>query len=311
VAVDAWGRAYRLGGDEFCVLVDAGPDDAGRIVAGASAALTEHGRGFVVRASHGVVFLPEEADEPSAAMQIADQRLYGSKGARRNSAVGEQTRDVLLQVLQERQPALQEHMHEVALLAVEVGREMALSPEVLGDMARAAELHDVGKMAVPEEILDKRGPLDPVELAFIRQHTIVGERILRAAPALAAVARLVRSSHETWDGSGYPDGLSGEQIPLASRIIAACDAFHAMTRDRAYVAAMSREQALAELRRCAGTHFDPAVVEVLCAQLEGRRAAAPAPEPEWEPGPDPDLGDPTPLDPTIGDGLGQPIPLGD
>jgi diguanylate cyclase (GGDEF)-like protein len=305
-AVDAWGRAYRLGGDEFCVLVEAGPDEADRIVAAASAALTEHGRGFVVRASHGVVFLPEEADEPSAAMQISDQRLYGSKGARRNSAVGEQTRDVLLQVLQERQPALQDQMHEVALLAVAVGREMALPPDVLGEMARAAELHDVGKMAVPEEILDKPGPLDPVELAFIRQHTIVGERILRAAPALAAVARLVRSSHENWDGSGYPDGISGEEIPLASRIIAACDAFHAMTRERSYVSPMSRDQALAELRRCAGTHFDPAVVEVLCAQLEGSGAPAAALPPA-----DPDRGDPTPLDPTIGDALGQPLPLGD
>jgi diguanylate cyclase (GGDEF)-like protein len=306
VAVDPWGRAYRLGGDEFCALVETRSDEADRIVAAASAALTEHGRGFVVRASHGVVFLPDAASEPSAAMQIADQRLYGSKGARRNSGVGEQTRDVLLQVLQERQPMLQEQMHEVAVLAMAVGREMSLSPELLDEMARAAELHDVGKMAVPEEILNKRGPLDPVELAFIRQHTIVGERILRAAPALGAVARLVRSSHENWDGSGYPDGISGEEIPLASRIIAACDAFHAMTRERPYMGAMSREHALAELRRCAGTHFDPAVVEVLFAQLSGSRAAAAA-----VPSAHPDRGDPTPLDPTIGDGLGQPIPLGD
>jgi diguanylate cyclase (GGDEF)-like protein len=311
VAVDEWGRAYRLGGDEFCVLVEAASGEAERIVDAASAALTEHGRGFVVRASHGVVFLPDEASEPSSAMQIADQRLYGSKGARRNSAVGEQTRDVLLQVLQERQPTLQEQMHEVALLSVAVGREMALPPELLDEMARAAELHDVGKMAVPEEILNKRGPLDPVELSFIRQHTIVGERILRAAPALSGVAQLVRSSHENWDGSGYPDGIRGEEIPLASRIIAACDAFHAMTRERPYVAAVSPEQALAELRRCAGSHFDPGVVEVLCAQVEEGRAGAPGPEPEWEPRPDLDRGDPRPLDPTIGDGFGQAIPLGD
>jgi diguanylate cyclase (GGDEF)-like protein len=308
VAVDPWGRAYRLGGDEFCALVEAGAADAERIVAATSAALVEHGRGFSVRASHGIVVLPDEATDPSIAMQIADQRLYGSKGARRSSAVVQQTRDVLLQVLQERQPALQERMHEVATLAVEVGRALALMPDALDEMARAAELHDVGKMAVPEEILAKRGPLDPVELAFIRQHTIIGERILRAAPSLAPVARLVRSSHENWDGSGYPDGIHGEEIPLASRIIAACDAFHAMTRDRPYVAAMSREDAIAELRRCAGTHFDPDVVAVLCAQLE---RAAPATERAPRSRSAADLGDPLPLDPTLGDGFGSPLPLPD
>src|SRR5205807_8134148 len=101
-----------------------------------------------------------EADEPSVAMQIADQRLYGNKGARRRSAVGQQTRDVLLQVLHERQPDLHEHLHEVAVFAVAVGRKMSLLPEELDEMARAAELHDVGKMAVPDEILNKPGPLD-------------------------------------------------------------------------------------------------------------------------------------------------------
>jgi diguanylate cyclase (GGDEF)-like protein len=311
VAVEPWGRAYRLGGDEFCALVEAGAAEADRIVAATSKALVEHGRGFAVRASHGVVVMPDEATDPSTAMQIADQRLYGSKGARRSSAVGQQTRDVLLQVLQERQPVLQEQMHEVAQLAVEVGRAMALMPEALDEMARAAELHDVGKMAVPEEILGKRGPLDPVELAFIRQHTIIGERILRAAPSLAPVARLVRSSHENWDGSGYPDGISGEEIPLASRIIAACDAFHAMTRERPYVAAMSREAAIAELRRCAGTHFDPDVIEVLSARLEHGAARVAAATTEREPRAAADRADPAPLDPTLGDGWGSPLPLPD
>src|SRR5207253_8614016 len=135
-------------------------------------------------------------------------------------------------------------------------------PEELDEVARAAELHDVGKMAVPEQILNKPGPLDKGELEFIRQHTIVGERILAAAPALSPVARLVRASHENWDGSGYPDGLKGEEIPLASRIIAVCDAYHAMTSNRPYQAAVPQDEALAELRRCAGSHFDPVLVEV-------------------------------------------------
>ena len=153
---------------------------------------------------------------------------------------------------------------------------MRLTPEALDEMARAAELHDIGKMAVPDEILNKPGPLDEGELEFVRKHTIVGERILAAAPALEDVAKLVRSSHESYDGTGYPDGLAGEQIPLASRIIAVCDAFHAMTDDRPYQPAMSARDAMAELRRCKRTRFDPGVVEAICAEIEAGRVPPPA-----------------------------------
>ena len=287
-AVRPWGTAYRLGGDEFCALLHVSPNEIDAATSAASAALVEHGKGFVVGASHGIVVLPREAEDASTAMQIADQRLYGNKGARRRSAVGQQTRDVLLQVLQERQPELHEHLHEVAELALEVGREMSLLPEELDEMARAAELHDVGKMAIPDEILCKPGPLDPVELGFIRQHTIVGERMLAAAPALAPVARLVRASHENWDGSGYPDGISGEQIPLASRIIAVCDAFHAMTSERPYAAAMSEADAIAELQRCAGSHFDASVVSVFVEKIRHGRPAVAR-----------DRGTAAPIEPTI------------
>jgi diguanylate cyclase (GGDEF)-like protein len=286
LAVRAYGRAYRLGGDEFCALVRIDPRQADALLDQTSEALIERGHGFVVSASHGIVFLPLEADEPSLAMQIADQRLYGNKGSRRRQAVNQQTRDVLLQVLHERQPDLHEHLAEVAALAVAVGRKLSLLPEELDEMTRAAELHDVGKMAIPDEILNKPGPLDRVELGFVRQHTIVGERILAAAPSLSPVARIVRASHERWDGNGYPDGLRGDEIPLASRIIAACDAYKAMTTDRPYADAVPVEEALAELRRCAGSHFDPRVVEVLCAEVESRRAGQ-------------DAADPAPLDPTI------------
>jgi two-component system, cell cycle response regulator len=292
MAVSPWGRAYRLGGDEFCALVSIGEDETDVLLERTRAALTEHGQGFEVSASHGMVFLPTEADDPSLAMQIADQRLYGNKGTRRRQAVNQQTRDVLLQVLHESQPDLHEHLHEVAELALAVGRKMSLMPEELDEMARAAELHDVGKMAIPDEILNKPGPLDRVELGFIRQHTIVGERILAAAPSLSPVARIVRASHENWDGSGYPDGLDGDEIPLAARIIAACDAYHAMTSDRPYANVVPQQAALAELRRCAGTQFDPAVVEVLCAEVEG---AAPAAGVRGEQ----DVADPTPLEPTL------------
>ena len=267
-AVSAHGSAYRLGGDEFCALVHGDADQAPEVVAAAALALTEHGRGFEVAASHGVVLLPAEAADAATALQLADQRLYGNKGARRRSSIGQQTRDVLMQVLHEREPELHDHHAEVARLAAATGNKLGMLPEDVDVMVRAAELHDVGKMAVPDDILNKPGPLDTREFDFIRRHTLVGERILAAAPALQPVARIVRTSHENFDGSGYPDGLSGEEIPVGARIIAVCDAYHAMTTDRVYQPPVAPEDALAELRRCAGTHFDPRVVDVFCTAME-------------------------------------------
>ncbi len=170
---------------------------------------------------------------------------------------------MLLQILGERQPALRDHTDGVAALAQSIGQRMQLQPEELDVLVRAAEMHDIGKVAIPETILDKPGPLDADEWAFMRRHTILGERILCAAPALAPVARLVRSSHERWDGGGYPDGLAGEEIPLGSRIIFACDSFDAIVSARAYSPASSSQSAIAELERCAGSQFDPDVVEAL------------------------------------------------
>ena len=267
-AVAGCGHAYRLGGDEFCALVRTDAQGARDIVASATAALSDQGQGFQVTASHGLVQLPQEAHNPSTAMQIADQRLYGNKTARQATVVGAQARDVLMQVLHERQPDLHQHLHEVSELALAVGRRLFLSKEELEELVRAAELHDVGKMAIPDEVLGKPGPLDALEVALIRQHTLVGERILVAAPALASVAAIVRASHEKWDGSGYPDGRSGESIPLASRIILVCDAYHAMTSERPYRRQVEPAEAVRELRRCAGADFDPHVVDVMCAMVE-------------------------------------------
>ena len=286
-AVREHGRAYRLGGDEFCVTAAADATSAATVIAAATEALSEHGQGFYVTASHGLVLLPFETRDASAAMQIADQRLYGQKGSRRGSAIGQQTRDVLLQVLHARKPDLRVHLHQVAELAMIVGRKLRLSAEELDEMARAAELHDIGKMAVPDEILNKPGPLDERETEFVRQHTLVGERILAAAPALEDVAKIVRSSHESFDGSGYPDGLAGEQIPRAARVIAVCDAFHAMTDERPYQPAKSPQEAMTELRRCKGTRFDPEVVEAICSEIEVGHIPPATARPLPEPGPAP------------------------
>jgi HD-GYP domain-containing protein (c-di-GMP phosphodiesterase class II) len=254
------GVAYRLGGDEFCALLYCEPSHADIHISAAVAALTAEGEGFSVGCSYGRVAVPREADNPTYALRLADDRMYAQKGGRAGSA-RQQTHNVLLGLLRERQPELHAHLQSVGRLAVVVGRRLKMNEEELDELRRAAELHDIGKAAIPDAILSKPGPLDRDETAFMHRHTLVGERILAAAPALAPVAPLVRSSHERWDGTGYPDRLAGEAIPLGARVVSVCDAFDAMVSERPYAGAMSADQAIAELRQCAGTQFDPAVVE--------------------------------------------------
>jgi two-component system, cell cycle response regulator len=263
------GRAYRLGGDEFCVIAPTHGSKPQTALAAAGAALSERGEGFAIRSSHGSVMLPYEAQDASTALRIADHRMYVEKGRRAESAQ-RQTHDVLVSLLHEREPQLEEHMHGVARLAVDLGRALGMDPEDLDVLTRAAELHDIGKMAIPDRLLHKPGPLHSAEWELVRSHTVIGQRILEAAAAMAPVAKVVRSSHERWDGTGYPDGLSGEAIPLASRIVFVCDAFDAMSSDRPYRAAMGVDEALEELRANAGTQFDPRLVELLCERLGAR-----------------------------------------
>jgi diguanylate cyclase (GGDEF)-like protein len=265
--VSGHGRAYRLGGDEFCALLRPGLAGIEPLTEACVAALAEHGEGFEVTTAHGSVLIPEEVTDATEALQLADRRMYARKGGRRTSAV-RQTRDVLLSTLSERQPGLHAHLHGTAELALAVGRELDMDAENLDNVARAAELHDVGKVAIPDAILSKPGPLNADEWTFMRRHTIIGERILLAAPALRPVAQLVRSSHEHWDGTGYPDSLSGDAIPLGARVVAVCDAFDAMTNDRPYRDSIGGAAALGELRRCAGSQFDPGVVEAFARVLE-------------------------------------------
>jgi HD-GYP domain-containing protein (c-di-GMP phosphodiesterase class II) len=197
--------------------------------------------------------------------------MYRSKNSKRTSA-SRQTSDALLRVLIERSPSDARHGDSVAELAVQVAQVLELSEDEAHQLAQAAELHDIGKVAIPDAILDKRGALDEDEWAFIKQHTMIGERILAAAPALADVATIVRSCHERWDGRGYPDGLARDETPLCARIIGICDAFDAMTSARPYRTAMSHEVAVATLTASAGAQFDPRLVDALCGVLETRRA---------------------------------------
>jgi diguanylate cyclase (GGDEF)-like protein len=258
----ASGGAYRLGGDEFCVLIPDRGDAEDHLVL-ADAALSDSGDGFLISAARGSVRIPSEATEAEEILHLADRRMYAVKLGRR--ADGDHTVEVLTRAMHEAQPAIETGRDKVAALAREVGVRLGLTAEGIDEMMRAAKLQDVGMMAIPDAILAKPGPLNDAEWAYIRKHTVIGERIVAAAPPLLPVARLVRSSHERWDGGGYPDGLAGESIPVGARIVFVCDSFDAMISERPYRQARSPEQALAEMRRCAGTQFDPEVVDALAA----------------------------------------------
>jgi diguanylate cyclase (GGDEF)-like protein len=270
--VEGAGSAYRLGGDEFCILAPAGRGGP-ELLEAARTALSEQGEGFRVEASFGSVDLPDEAPRAAQALGLADQRLYAHK--RQRTAGRAPSHDVLLQALHERRPDMEARSRAVAALAESVGRQLGLDAAELETLRRAADLQDIGAIAIPDDVLQKAEALDVVEQAFIRRHAEVGERILSAAPELRAVAAIVRSTHERWDGAGCPDHLAGEVIPLPARIISACDAFVALTESRPYRPAGTDADALAELRLSAGTQFDPAVVDAVCKVAAGEATADP------------------------------------
>jgi diguanylate cyclase (GGDEF)-like protein/PAS domain S-box-containing protein len=265
--------AYRIGGDEFCVL-SAHADDCEALAEVASAALVEHGDGFEVTASYGAVLLPVEAADAAEALRVADRRMYAQKSLDSRTSAGRQSADVLLRILSERSPSLGVHLNEVTGLCDAVAERLSVPAEDRAPLLQAASLHDAGKVAIPDGIVGKWGPLDEVEREFMRRHTLIGEWILSAAPALTRAARLVRSSHERFDGAGYPDGLAGDQIPLGSRIIAICDAYDSMVCDRPPHDPIGAGEARDALRRRAGSEFDPGVVEIFCDVLEERERDA-------------------------------------
>jgi len=254
--VGSSGDAYRMGGDEFVVVIAAA--DGERLLSAAQTALTERGAGFAIGCSRGSAHI-HTGITPDHALHVADQRLYSNKYSVHGRQAG--AKDVLLQVLAEQDTSLVEHLGHVAELAESTAISLGLPREQVERARLAAELHDVGKAAIPASILDKPGSLDLSERTLMECHTLIGARILAAAPTLAAIAPIVRSSHERADGTGYPDGLRLDEIPICARIIAVVDAFDAMTSDRPYRSAMPRAAALAELHEHAGTQFDPAVVE--------------------------------------------------
>jgi two-component system cell cycle response regulator len=260
-------RAYRLDGSLYAFL---GPIEVGALTPAASAhgALSSISERLASGAVRGEAKLPDEATGGSEALAIAHERLRARSRWQRLSSE-RQVRDVLLQILSERRAGGSAvTLPRVAAYAIGVGRRLGLSLGELDDVVRAAELQDIGMLSVPEAVLRKRAALEPEEWAMIRRHPVVGARILASAPALEPVAKLVRSSYERFDGTGYPDGIRGDEIPLGSRVIAVCVAYDAMTSPRPYREALPAATAFEELCRCAGRQFDPMVVAAFCAEMD-------------------------------------------
>ena len=239
-------------------------------------------------ASMGIAVLARDmsAEGLLANARLACQNAQGSGGGRAMLANpdAEPTSDkpdsgheaaieALALALLERDRYTGEHSEAVIDMSGAVARNLGCSPQEVERVRSAALLHDIGKVAIPDEILHKPGPLTDDEWKLMREHPVIGERILRVLPGLGTVARIVRHEHERWDGRGYPDGLSGAEIPLGSRIIIAADTYHAITSDRPYRAARSHCDAVDELSRCSGTQFDPNVTAALVGHLYGQRQA--------------------------------------
>jgi putative nucleotidyltransferase with HDIG domain len=200
--------------------------------------------------------------------------LAGFEHEERAQRLYRETLASLSNALEAKDAVTSQHTEEVVRLAVSVAAELDVDLEAVRNVELGAVLHDIGKVRVPESILNKPGPLDDEEWAVMRTHPEVGEHILRPIRSLQAILPIVRHHHERWDGGGYPDKLSGRAIPLGARIVAVCDAYRAMTEDRPYRAALSSVEARRELEEGAGTQFDPECVEALIASLERRDSAA-------------------------------------
>ncbi len=266
------GRAYRLGGDEFCVLAAAEHRDRLERELGD---LEEAGDGFSIGASFGAVSMPEDTRDAKDALAKADRLMYQQK-CRRQSAREPGAYELARGFLSERFPWMADRSSAVAALAISVGQELGFGDAGLDDLRRAAVLRDVGKVALPDSIVGKPDRPDDDEALSMRCHSVIGDGLLSACTTLAPIAEIVRATHERWDGTGYPDRLVGDRIPLESRIIFVCDAYSAMISECPYRLPLSPQAALHEIKLAAGTRFDPRIVAAFeRVQLRGGVGVAP------------------------------------
>ena len=292
--VDTLGR---WGGEEFLAILPETDLEAALVAAErVRAAVAAHAfspNGARLTCSIGAAACPQAAEERDGLIEAAAHAMYAAKRLGRNqvraaadpavavlaaeSEKGESREDAALVGAVEALAALVEardqytgaHMQAVSILALRLALALGLDASDARMIGLAGQLHDVGKIAVPEAILRKPGRLAAEEWALVRRHPVVGADVVGRVPALRVLAPVIRAHHERWDGRGYPDNLAGESIPLGARIVAAADAYGAMTTQRPYKDARSPDDALAEMNRCAGTQFDPAVVAALERVLAG------------------------------------------
>jgi two-component system cell cycle response regulator len=262
-AVGSYGSAYRMRGGSFALLAVGSERFTNALCASAASALSESGDGFQIYCDVGSAVLPREAASPGAALELAARRA-SQHATERHVKSGRRAPVDPIEALRLVRPR-----QDVVALATGIAREMGVPEPDIEHIAHAIHLCDLGNIAVPRAVLGYPGKITGPEWQFIHLHTLVGERLLAGPLGMEPVGKLVRHSHERWDGLGYPDGLTGPAIPLGSRIVFVCSAFHDMTSDRPHHAALEPLDALAQLQRGAGGQFDPAVVQAFCEQFAG------------------------------------------
>jgi GGDEF domain-containing protein len=260
-AVGSYGSVYRMRGGSFALLAVGSERFTSALCASAAAALSENGDGFQIYCDVGQAALPAEAPSPGAALELAARRA-AKHGSERHVKSGRRAPADTFEALR-----LVRSRVDVATLATGIARRLGVPAADIETIEKAMHLCDIGNVAVPRAVLGYPGKINGPEWQFILLHTLVGERLLAGPLGMESVAKLVRYSHERWDGAGYPHGLSGQAIPLGSRIVFVCSAFHDMTSDRPHHAALEPADALAQLERGAGSQFDPAVVAAFCAEF--------------------------------------------
>lgn len=261
----------RTGGDEFCILI---PNTSAASLKKLKKQVDEQSKRktdlpIPVSMSIGLEEITHAGENLAEKIKLADQKMYNEKLAK-SSQFKEDILDFLRKTLDQESHETFQHSKRLHKLAIPVGKELGLSQGELNGLKLLTDFHDIGKIRIPYSVLNKKGMLTVTEWQMVKSHAEAGYRIALVIPNLAPIAKEILHHHEHYDGSGYPDGLTGEEIPLLSRVIAVIDAYDAMTQNRSYQEQRTQMEALDELVACAGTQFDPFIVKVFVKILNRR-----------------------------------------